>query len=150
MRNLQFYVSGKRPMHATLTLVCGYWFWCLCLLCSLRSSFILCFRNTQECGIDRLLCPSCIYCFFGDQQVVRHGSLFLPPAWASVISVSWVALLFIMLSNNNINPGSQIPQVEARKRCSRDLFTSSGRATALIDRHFLYTFLQQSMTRLNA
>ena len=47
-----------------------------------------------------------------------------------------------------INPGSQIPQVEARKRCSCDLFTSSGRATALIDRHFWYTFLQQSMTRL--
>ena len=37
--------------------------------------------------------------------------------------------------SNYINPGSQIPQVEARKRCSRDLFTSSGRATALIDRH---------------
>ena len=37
---------------------------------------------------------------------------------------------------NYINPGSQIPQVEARKRCSRDLFTSCGRATALIDRHF--------------
>ena len=49
---------------------------------------------------------------------------------------------------NNINPGSQIPQVEARKRCSRDLFTSSGRATALIDCHFWYTLLQQSMTRL--
>ena len=49
---------------------------------------------------------------------------------------------------NYINPGSQIPQVEARKRCSRDLFTSRGRATALIDRHFWYTFLQQSMTRL--
>ena len=49
---------------------------------------------------------------------------------------------------NYINPGSQIPQVEARKRRSRDLFTSSGRATALIDRHFGYTFLQQSMTRL--
>ena len=47
---------------------------------------------------------------------------------------------------NYINPGSQIPQVEARKRC--DLFTSSGRATALIDCHFWYTFLQQSMTRL--
>ena len=43
---------------------------------------------------------------------------------------------------------SQIPQVEERKRCSRDLFTSSGRATALIDHHFWYTFLQQSMTRL--
>ena len=41
-----------------------------------------------------------------------------------------------------INPGSQIPQVEARKRCSRDLLTSSGRATALIDCHFWYTFLQ--------
>ena len=38
--------------------------------------------------------------------------------------------------------------MEARNRCSRDLFTSSGRATALIDRHFWYTFLQQSMTRL--
>ena len=38
--------------------------------------------------------------------------------------------------------------MEARKRCSRDLFTSSRRATALIDRHFWYTFLQQSMTRL--
>ena len=38
--------------------------------------------------------------------------------------------------------------MEARKRCSRDLFISSGRATALIDRHFWYTFLQQSMTRL--
>ena len=38
--------------------------------------------------------------------------------------------------------------MEARKRCSRDLFTSSGRATALIDRHFWYTFLQQSMPRL--
>ena len=49
---------------------------------------------------------------------------------------------------NYINPGSQIPQVEARKRCSRDLFTSSGRATALIDRHFWYTFLRQFMTRL--
>ena len=49
---------------------------------------------------------------------------------------------------NYINPGSQIPQVDARKRCSRDLFTSSGRATALMDRHFWYTFLQQSMTRL--
>ena len=49
---------------------------------------------------------------------------------------------------NYINPGSQIPQVEARKRCSRDLFTFSGRATALIDRHFWYAFLHQSMTRL--
>ena len=49
-------------------------------------------------------------------------------------------------NHNYINPGSQIPQVEIRKRCSRDLFTSSGRATALIDRHFWYTFLQQSMT----
>ena len=49
---------------------------------------------------------------------------------------------------NYINPGSQIPQVEARKRCSRVQFTSSGRATALIDCHFWYTFLQQSMTRL--
>ena len=49
---------------------------------------------------------------------------------------------------NYVNPGSQIPHVEARKRCSRDLFTFSGRATALIDRHFWYTFLQQSMTRL--
>ena len=38
--------------------------------------------------------------------------------------------------------------MEARKRCSRDLFTSSRRATALIDRQFWYTFLQQSMTRL--
>ena len=38
--------------------------------------------------------------------------------------------------------------MEARKRCSCDLFTSSGRATALIDRHFWYTFLQQSMIRL--
>ena len=38
--------------------------------------------------------------------------------------------------------------MEARKRCSRDLFTSSGRATALIDHHFWYTFLQHSMTRL--
>ena len=38
--------------------------------------------------------------------------------------------------------------MEARKCCSRDLFTSSGRATALIDRHFWYTFLQQSMTCL--
>ena len=46
------------------------------------------------------------------------------------------------------NSGSEIPKVEARKRCSRDLFTSSGRATALIDRHIWYTFLQQSMTRL--
>ena len=51
-------------------------------------------------------------------------------------------------NHNYINPGSQIPQVEIRKRCSRDLFTSSGRATALIDRHFWYTFLQQSMTCL--
>ena len=51
-------------------------------------------------------------------------------------------------SHHCINPGSQITQVEARKRCSHDLFTSSGRATALIDRHFWYTFLQQSMTRL--
>ena len=50
--------------------------------------------------------------------------------------------------HNYINSGSHIPQVEARKRCSRDLFTSTGRATALIDRHFWYTFLQQSMTRL--
>ena len=49
---------------------------------------------------------------------------------------------------NYINPGSQISQAEARKRCSRDLFTFSGRATARIDRHFWYTFLQQSMTRL--
>ena len=38
--------------------------------------------------------------------------------------------------------------MEARKLCSRDLFTSSGRATALIDRHFWYTILQQSITRL--
>ena len=38
--------------------------------------------------------------------------------------------------------------MEAWKRCSRDLFNSSGRATALIDRHFWYTFLQQSMTCL--
>ena len=38
--------------------------------------------------------------------------------------------------------------MEAWKRYSRDLFTSSGRATALIGRHFLYTILQQSMTRL--
>ena len=38
--------------------------------------------------------------------------------------------------------------MEARKRCSRDIFTSSGRATALIGRHFWYTILQQSMTRL--
>ena len=38
--------------------------------------------------------------------------------------------------------------MEPRKRCSHDLFTSSGRATALIDRHFWYTFLQQSMTHL--
>ena len=45
-------------------------------------------------------------------------------------------------------PGSQIPQVEARKHCSRDLFASSGRATAIIDHHFWYTFLQQSMARL--
>ena len=52
------------------------------------------------------------------------------------------------VENNYISPGSQIPQVEARKRCSRDLFTSSGRATALIGRHFWYTILQQSMTRL--
>ena len=57
----------------------------------------------------------------------------------TVFTVAWL---------NYINPGSQIPQVEARKRCSRDLFTSSGRATALIDRHFWYTFPQQSMTRL--
>ena len=49
---------------------------------------------------------------------------------------------------NYISPGSQIPQVEARKRCSRDLFTSSGRATALIGRHFWYTILQQSLARL--
>ena len=49
---------------------------------------------------------------------------------------------------NYISPGSQIPQVEARKRCLRDIFTSSGRATALIGRHFWYTILQQSMTRL--
>ena len=53
-----------------------------------------------------------------------------------------------MDTNNYISPGSQIPQVEARKRCSRDLFTSSGRATALIGRHFWYTILRQSMTRL--
>ena len=49
---------------------------------------------------------------------------------------------------NYINPGSPILQVEAWKRCSHGLFTSSGRATALIDRQFWYTFLQQSMTRL--
>ena len=49
---------------------------------------------------------------------------------------------------NYISPGSQILQVEARKRCSRDLFTSSGRAKALISRHFWYTLLQQPMTRL--
>ena len=49
---------------------------------------------------------------------------------------------------NYISPGSQLPQVEARKRCSRDLFTFSGRATALIGRHFWHTILQQSMTRL--
>ena len=48
---------------------------------------------------------------------------------------------------NYISPGSQ-RQVEARKRCSRDLFTSNGRATALVDRNFWYTFLQKSMTRL--
>ena len=58
------------------------------------------------------------------------------------------SLLPLLLWHNYINPGSQIPQVEARKRCLRDLFTSSRRATALIDRHFWYTFLQQSMTRL--
>ena len=51
-------------------------------------------------------------------------------------------------SGNYINPGSQIPQVDVRKRCSRDLFTSNGRATGLIDRHFWYTFLQQSMTHV--
>ena len=51
-------------------------------------------------------------------------------------------------STSYVNPGSQISQVEVRKRCSRDLFTSSGRATALIDRHFWYTFLQQSMKGL--
>ena len=38
--------------------------------------------------------------------------------------------------------------MEARKHCSRDLFTSSGRATALINHHFWYTFIQQSKTRL--
>ena len=38
--------------------------------------------------------------------------------------------------------------MEARKRCSRNLFTSCGRETALIDRHFWYTFPQKSMTRL--
>ena len=53
-----------------------------------------------------------------------------------------------IFQENYISPGSQIPQVEARKRCSRDLFTSSERATALIGRHFWYTILQQSMTRL--
>ena len=52
------------------------------------------------------------------------------------------------MQSNYVSPGYQIPQVEARKRCSRDLFTSSGRATALIGRHFLYTFLQHSTTRL--
>ena len=52
------------------------------------------------------------------------------------------------MPTNYISPGSQIPQVEARKRCSRDLFTSSGRATALIGPHFWYTILQQSMIRL--
>ena len=57
-------------------------------------------------------------------------------------------MLEIYQTFNYINPGSQIPQVEVRKRCSRDLFTSSGRATALIHRHFWYTFLQQSMTCL--
>ena len=56
--------------------------------------------------------------------------------------------LGLVLWFNYINPGSQIPQVEARKRSSRDLFTSSRRARALIDRHFWYTFLQQSKTRL--
>ena len=53
-----------------------------------------------------------------------------------------------MYLHNYINPGSQIAQLEARKCCSHDLFTSSGRATALIHRHFWHTFLQQSMTRL--
>ena len=60
----------------------------------------------------------------------------------------WALECVLLLVHNYINPGSQIPQVEAGERCSRDLFTSSGRATALIDRHFWYTFLQQSMTRL--
>ena len=60
---------------------------------------------------------------------------------------SWWVILLLGILSNYINPGSQIPQVEARKCCSRDLFNSSGRATALIDRHFWYTFLQKSMTR---
>ena len=63
------------------------------------------------------------------------------------VKYQW-AVSALQMTSNYITPGSQIPQVEARKRCSRDLFTSSGRATALIERHFWYTFLQQSMTRL--
>ena len=65
--------------------------------------------------------------------------------WNPTLRKTSFSLSYIV---NYINPGSQIPQVEARKRCSRDLFTSSGRATAPIDRHFWYTFLQQSMTGL--
>ena len=66
--------------------------------------------------------------------------------WISSFSLyAWNPIVAIY---NYINPGSQIPQVDASKRCSRDLFTSSGRATALMDRHFWYAFLQQSMTRL--
>ena len=70
-----------------------------------------------------------------------------------VAALAWIFLKSLcsdsnLNSDNYISPGSQIPQVEVRKRCTRDLFTSSRRATALIGRHFWYTILQQSMTHL--
>ena len=68
--------------------------------------------------------------------------------WLECCLTHWDLHGIIELDPNYINPGSQIPQVEARRRCSRDLFTPSERATALIDPHFWYTFLQQSTTRL--
>ena len=73
----------------------------------------------------------------------------LPPS--HYLNKSWIIVNWTLGNKfqwNYVNPGSQIPQVEARKHWSRDLFASSGRATALIDRHFWYTFLRQSMTRL--
>ena len=74
------------------------------------------------------------YCVFLD-FIHTHSSIqFIVAFWGHMM--------------NDINPGSQIPQVEAKKRCSRDPFASSGMATALIDRHFWYTFLQQSMKSL--
>ena len=71
-------------------------------------------------------------------EIVDRRMIFI---WSLIHGSGWSRLI-------KAEPGSQIPQVEVRKRCSRDLFTSSGRATALIGRHFWYTILQQSMTRL--